>query len=122
MLRSAAALLDIATSFASGEEAIGAIFPDTRGKRRDEAPEASASHLPKRKKKGRLGKQEVLEADLVAAAERKNPRGPKGPRPFDDMLKKPCPYPQGSVKHALEDCSMLWCYYTRLGLPDDDAK
>ena len=45
MPRSAAALLDIATSFASGEEAVGAIFPDTytKGKRRDEAPEASAS-------------------------------------------------------------------------------
>ena len=57
--RTAAALLDIATNFASGEEAVGAIFPDsdTKGKRRDEAPEASASHLPKRKKKGRLGKQ-----------------------------------------------------------------
>ena len=70
-----AALLDIATSFASGEEAVGAIFPDTdtKGKRRDEAPEASAPHLPKRKKKGCLGKQEVLEADLITAAERKNP-------------------------------------------------
>jgi hypothetical protein len=102
-------LLDIATNFASGEEAVGAIFPDrdTKGKQRDEAPEASASHLPKRKKKGRLGKQEVLEADLVMAAERKNPRGPKGPRPFDDMLKKSFPYHQVPVKHALEDCSML---------------
>ena len=121
---SAAALLDITTNFASGEEAVGAIFPDsdTKGKRRDEALEASAFHLPKRKKKGRLGKQEVLEADLVAAAERKNPRGPKGPRPFDDMLKKPCPYHQGPVKHALEDCSMVRRYYARLGLPDDAAK
>ena len=75
MPRSAAALLDIATNFTSGEEAVGAIFPDsdTKGKRRDEAPKASASHLPKRKKKGRLGKQEVLEADLVAATEHKNP-------------------------------------------------
>ena len=47
-------LLDIATSFTLGEEVVGAIFPDTdtRGKRRDEAPEASASHLPKRKKMG----------------------------------------------------------------------
>jgi len=56
--RSAAALLDIATNFASGEEAVGAIFPDsdTKGKQRDEAPEASASHLSKRKKKGCLGK------------------------------------------------------------------
>ena len=38
------------------------------------------------------------------------------------MLKKPCPYHQGPVKHALEDCSMLRHYYARLGLPDDDAK
>ena len=58
MPRSAAALLDIATNFASGEEAIGAIFPenDAKGKRRDEAPEASVPHLPKRKKKGHQGK------------------------------------------------------------------
>ena len=48
-------LLDIATNFASGEEAVGAIVPDndTKGKRRDEAPGASAPHLPKKKKKGR---------------------------------------------------------------------
>ena len=50
------------------------------------------------------------------ATERKNPRDPKGPRAFDDMLKKPCPYHQGPVKHALEDCSMLRHYR------DDAAK
>ena len=38
------------------------------------------------------------------------------------MLKRPCPYHQGPVKHTLEDCSMLWRYYARLELPDDDAK
>ena len=38
------------------------------------------------------------------------------------MLKKPCPYHQGPMKHALEECTMLWRYYTKLGLPDDDAK
>ena len=50
----AAALLDIATNFASGEEAVGAIFPDNdaKGKQRDEAPEASASRFSKKKKKG----------------------------------------------------------------------
>ena len=54
-----AALLNIATNFASGEEVVGAIFPDSdaKGKRRDEAPEASAPHLPKKKKKGHQGKQ-----------------------------------------------------------------
>jgi len=89
---SAAVLLDVATNFASGEEAVGAIFPDndTKGKRMDEAPRASASHLPK-KKKDRQGNQGVLGAGLVAATERKNPRGPRGPVLFDDMLKKPCP-------------------------------
>ena len=55
---SAAALLDIATNFASGEEAVRAILPngDAKGKRKDEAPGASAPHLPKKKKKGRQGK------------------------------------------------------------------
>ena len=48
------ALLDIATNFASGEEAVEAIFPDNnaKGKRRDKAPGASAPHLPKKKKNG----------------------------------------------------------------------
>ena len=52
-----AALLDIATNFASGEEAIGAIFPDNdaKGKRRDKAPGASASRFSKKKKKGVRG-------------------------------------------------------------------
>ena len=55
-----------------------------------------APHLPKKKKKGRQGKQEVLEAGLVTAADRKNPQGPaRGPGLFDDMPKKPCPYHQG---------------------------
>ena len=110
-----AALLDIATNFASGEEAVVAIFPDndTKGKRRDEAPGASTSCFSKKKKKGRQGKKEALEADLVVAADRKNPRGPaRGPRLFDDMLKKPCPYHQGPVKHTLKECTMLRCYYT----------
>ena len=51
-------LLDIATNFALGEEVVGAIFPDNdaKGKQRDEAPEASVPHLPKRKKKGHQGK------------------------------------------------------------------
>ena len=105
-----AMLLDIATNFASREEAARAIFPDNdaKGKRRDEAPGASAPHLPKKKKKGRQGKQEVLEADLVTAADRKNPQGPaRGPGLFNDMLKKPYPYHQGPMKHTLKECTML---------------
>ena len=72
---SAATLLDIATNFASGEEAVGAIFPDSeaKGKRRDEASGASASRFFKKKKKGLQEKQEALEADFVAAADHRNP-------------------------------------------------
>ena len=59
MPTSAAALLEIATNFALGEEAIGAIFPDNdaKGKRRDEVPGASAPHLPKKKKKAKGSKK-----------------------------------------------------------------
>ena len=48
-----AMLLNIATNFASGEEAIGAIFPDNdaKGKRRDEAPGASAPISPRKRKR-----------------------------------------------------------------------
>ena len=38
------------------------------------------------------------------------------------MLKKPCPYHQGPVKHTLEECTMLRHYYAKLGLPNDKAK
>ena len=38
------------------------------------------------------------------------------------MLKKPCPYHQGPVKHTLEECTMLRRYYAKLGLLDDDAR
>ena len=38
------------------------------------------------------------------------------------MLKKSYPYHQGPVKHTLKECTMLRCYYAKLGLPDDDAK
>ena len=61
MPRTAAALLNIATNFALGEEAVGAIFPDsdTKGKRRDEAPDASASRFSK-KKRGTRGSKRPL--------------------------------------------------------------
>ena len=50
---SAAALLDVATNFASGEEAIGAIFPDgePKGKRRDEALGPQLPTSPRKRKR-----------------------------------------------------------------------
>ena len=75
-------LLDIATNFASGEEAVGAIFSDdnAKGTQKAEATEASGSQDPKKEKKGHKGKQGRLDDNLVAVADRKNPkRAPTGP-------------------------------------------
>jgi hypothetical protein len=57
-------LFDIATSFASGEEAVGAIFDDKKGKRMDDAPaEGSKSKEPQKKhKRGKKGKKPRCEA------------------------------------------------------------
>jgi hypothetical protein len=52
----ASELLDITINFATDEEVVGAIFPDAKGKWKEDAAEGFASHDPK-KKKGRLGKQ-----------------------------------------------------------------
>jgi hypothetical protein len=50
-------LFDITTSFASGEEAVGAIFDGKKGKRMDDAPaEGSKSKVPQQKHK--WGKKE----------------------------------------------------------------
>jgi hypothetical protein len=59
-------LFDIATSFASGEEAVGAIFDGKKRKRMDDAPaEGSKSKDPqqthKRGKKGEKPRQEARE-------------------------------------------------------------
>jgi hypothetical protein len=57
-------LFDIATSFASGEEAVGAIFDGKKGKRVDDAPaEGSKSKEPQKKhKQGKKGKKPHCEA------------------------------------------------------------
>jgi len=108
-------LLDIATNFASGEEAVGAIFSDGAAKRKQKAEttKASGSCDPKKKKKGRKRKQGRSDDNLVTAADRKNPkRAPAGPGLFDEMLKKPCPYHRGPTKHTLKECTVLHRYYT----------
>jgi hypothetical protein len=86
-------LFDIATSFASGEEAVGAIFDGMKGKRMDDTPaEGSKSKEPQQKhKQGKKGKKPRHEALSVDPA-RRGPRAvPRGPGVFDNMLKKPFP-------------------------------
>jgi hypothetical protein len=129
-------LFDITTSFASGEEAVGAIFDGKKGKRVDDAPtEGSNSKEPqqkhKRGKKGKKPRREVCvqgrndDGDETLAIEpaRRGPRAaPRGPGVFDDMLKKPCPYHKTPVNHTLEQCDLLKRYYSRAAAKDGEAK
>jgi hypothetical protein len=130
----ASELMDIATKFASGQEAVEAIFrkdKQPQGHPPEDVPEASTQCDTKKKgRKKSQAKHDAADADLVAAAEYKNPRKPpEGANLFDKMLKEPCPYHQGPVKHTLEECAMLWRHFHKAGPPaeggrarDDDKK
>jgi hypothetical protein len=93
----ASELMDIATKFASGQEAVEVIFrkdKQPQGRQPEDVPEASTQRGTKKKgKKKSQAKRDAAYADLVAAAEYKNPRKPPGGgNLFDKMLKEPCPY------------------------------
>jgi hypothetical protein len=92
----ASELMDIATKFASSQEAVEAIFQKDKqpqGRQPEDVPEPSARRDTKKKnKKKSQAKRDAIDADLVAAAEYKNPQKPPGgANLFDKMLKEPCP-------------------------------
>jgi hypothetical protein len=123
----ASELIDIATKFASGQEAVEAIFrkdKQPQGRHQEDVPEASAQRSMKKKaKKKSQAKRDPADADLVAAAEHRNPRKPPGGvNLFDKMLKESCPYHQGPVKHTLEECVMLRRYFHKAGPPEEGGK
>jgi hypothetical protein len=114
--------MDIATKFASGQEAVEAIFrkdKQPQGRPPEDAPEASTQRSAKKKgKKKSQAKRDAADADIVAAAKYKNPRKPPGDANlFDKMLKEPCPYHQGPIKHTLEECAMFGATSTGPGHP-----
>jgi hypothetical protein len=119
--------MDIATKFASGQEAVEAIFRkdmQPQGHQPEDVPEASAQRDTKKKnKKKSRAKRDATDADLVAAAEYKNPRKPPGgANLFDKMLKEPCPYHQGPIKHTLEECVMLRRHFHKTGPPAEGGR
>jgi hypothetical protein len=123
----ASKLMDIATKFASGQEAVEAIFrkdKQPQGRQQEDVPEASAQRGTEKKgKKKSQAKRDAADADLVAAAEHRNPRKlPGGANLFDKMLKESCPYHQGPVKHTLEECVMLRRYFHKAGPPVEGGK
>jgi hypothetical protein len=119
--------MDIATKFASGQEAVEAIFQKDKqpqSRQPKDVPEASTQRGTKKKnKKKSQVKRDAADADLVTAAEYKNPRKPPGgANLFDKMLKEPCPYHQGPVKHTLEECVMLRRHFHRVGPPAEGGR
>jgi hypothetical protein len=123
----ASELMDIATKFASSQEAVKAIFrkdKQPQGRQQEDVPEASAQRGTKKKaKKKSQAKRDATDADLVAAAEHRNPRKPpRGANLFDKMLKESCPYHQGPIKHTLEECVMLRRYFHKAGPPAEGGK
>jgi hypothetical protein len=88
-----------------------------QGRQKEDAPEASVQRGSKKKaKKKAQAKRDAVDADLVAAAEHRNPRKPPGGvNTFDKMLKESCPYHRGPIKHTLEECNMLRCYFVKAG-------
>jgi hypothetical protein len=116
----ASELMDIATKFASGQEAVEAIFrkdKQPQGIQKEDAPEASVQRGSKKKAKKKVqAKRDTIDADLVAAAEHRNPRKPPGGvNTFDKMLKELCPYHRGPVKHTLKERNMLQRYFIKAG-------
>jgi hypothetical protein len=123
----ASELMDIATKFASGQEAVEAIFwkdKQPQGRQKEDVPEASIQRGTKKKsKKKAQAKRNAVEVDLVATAERRNPRRPPGgANVFDKMLKESCPYHKGPVKHTLEECDMLRRYFNKARPSVEDGK
>jgi hypothetical protein len=123
----ASELMDIATKFASGQEAVEAIFrkdKQPQGRQQEDIPEASAQRgMKKKAKKKSQAKRDTTDADLVAATKHRNPRKPPGgANLFDKMLKESFPYHQGPVKHTLEECIMLRCYFHKARPPAEGGK
>jgi hypothetical protein len=122
----ASELMDIATKFASGQEAVEAIFrkdKQPQGRQPEDVPEASAQRGTKKGKKKSQAKHDATDTDLVTAAEHRNPRKPPGgANLFDKMLKESCPYHQGPVKHTLEECVMLQRYFHKAGPPVEGGR
>jgi hypothetical protein len=123
----ASELMDVAIKFASGQEAVEAIFRKDKQPQvepKTDAPEVSAQWGTKKKTKNKSrAKRDAADANLVAAVEHGNPRKPPGGAgAFDKMLKEPCPYHHGPIKHTLEECIMLQRHFHKTGPPVEDGR
>jgi hypothetical protein len=123
----ASELMDIATKFTSSQEAVEAIFrkdKQPQGRKKEDVPEASVQRgMKKKTRKKAQAKHNTVDADLIAAAEHRNPQKPPGgANVFDKMLKESCPYHRGPIKHTLEECDMLRRYFNKAGPSAEGGK
>ena len=97
-------LLDIATSHASGEEAVGAIFDRSDSKARwDQDAGEGASNCPNKKNKQRC------EGSFVVNVDRKGGQKPAEGTPghFERLLEGSCLNHAFPVKHLYKDCILV---------------
>jgi hypothetical protein len=123
----ASELMDIATKFASGQEAVEAIFrkdKQPQGRQQEDVPEASAQCGTKKKaKKKSQAKRDAADADLVAAAEHRNPwKPPGGANLFNKMLKESCPYHRVPSSTPLRNASCFGATSIKPGPQREMAK
>jgi hypothetical protein len=123
----ASELIDIATKFASGQEAVEAIFrkdKQPQGHPPEDSPRRPLSTTSKRRarrsrKRNATPPTRTLSPPLSTRT-LGNPPG--GANLFDKMLKEPCPYHQGPVKHTLEECVMLRRHFHKAGPPAEGGR
>jgi hypothetical protein len=118
----ASELMDIATKFASGQEAVEAIFwkdKQPQGRPPEDAPEASTQRGAKKKgKKKSQAKRNAADADLVAAAEYKNPRKPLEVPTSSTRCSRSCaPIIRGPSSTPLRSAPCFGATFTRPGHP-----
>ena len=82
-------------------------------------PPVEGPRRTRRSRKARQFQREDFDDNLVAAMQRKRPRGPPDGGIFDKMLEEPCPYHKGGANHKLKDCRMLKKHFDGLGFKKD---
>ena len=86
---SANMLFDVATNFASGEEAVGAIFNGKANKRKEDAPAEGSNaktHAPaKKQKRGRKRKKQAHQSSVDQGRQKTPTRPSSLPRTAEDL-------------------------------------
>jgi hypothetical protein len=130
----ASELMDIATKFASNQEAVEAIFrkdKQPRAASQKTSPRRPLSAAPRRKARRSRKRNATPPTRTLSPLPSTRTLGnlSEVPTSSTKMLKESCPYHQGPVKHTLEECAMLRRHFHKAGPPakggrarDDDKK